>query len=323
MSETILYLSRADVERVNLPMSDIIAAVEAMFREKGEGRTEMPPKPGIHPTRDGFIHAMPAYVPAARAAGLKWVSGFPENPARGLPYISGLITMNDPDTGIPTAVLDCTWVTAMRTAAATAVAARCLARPESRVMGILGCGVQGRSNAEALACVFDLDLILAYDHRPDNARRYADEVTAELGVEVRPVGSPQAAVAGAELVVTAGPILKEPHATIEPGWLQPGAFACPLDFDSYWSAPALAEIDRLATDDHGQLEYYRRVGYFRTTPVPYADLGEIVAGARPGRETPDERTMSVHLGLALEDVVTALPIVERAREMGLGVELPL
>ncbi len=323
MSKTILYLSRADVERVGLPMPEIIAAVEAMFAEKGRGRTEMPPKPGIHPSSDGFIHAMPAYVPAAGAAGLKWVAAYPENKARGLPYVSGLITMNDPETGIPTAVLDCTWVTAMRTAAATAVAARHLAQPESSVLAVLGCGVQGRSNAEALACVFDLELILAYDHRIENSRRYAEEVSARLGVEVRPVASPREAVTAAELVVTAGPILKEPHGTIESGWLSEGAFACPLDFDSYWSGPALAEIDRLATDDRGQLEYYRSLGYFRTMPEPYADLGEIVAGLAPGRETAAERTMSVHLGLALEDVVTALPIIERAREMGLGVELPL
>jgi len=323
VSETLLYLSRADVEKVDLPMSDIIDAVEAMFREKGEGRTEMPPKPGIHPSRDGFIHAMPAYVPAVAAAGLKWVSAYPENKDRGLPYVSGLITMNDPSNGLPTAVLDCTWVTAMRTAAATAVAAKHLARPESRVMGILGCGVQGRSNAEALACQFDLDLILAYDHRASNSDRYVEEVSAKLDVTVERVDSAREAVHGADLVVTAGPILKQPTPTIEAGWLQEGAFACPLDFDSYWTGEALAAIDKLATDDQAQLGYYREMGYFSETPAVYADLGEIVAGSKPGRGSPNERTMSINLGLALEDVVTALPIIERARAMGIGTELSL
>ena len=323
MSNTLLYLSRADVEAVALPMTRIIEAVENMFAEKGRGRTEMPPKPGIHPTSDGFIHAMPAYVPAVGAAGMKWVSAYPENKERGLPYVSGVIVMNDAVTGLPVAVLDCTWITAMRTAAATAVAARHLARPDSRVMGILGCGVQGRSNAEALACVFDLQSIVAYDHRRENTERYAEDVSAALGVEVIPVDAPQQAVAEADVVVTAGPILKDPTPAIRPGWLGEGAFACPLDFDSYWSGPALAEVDKLATDDRAQLAYYRSVGYFGETPEPYADLGEIVAGLRPGRESERERTMSVNLGLALEDVVTAGPIVEQAKARGIGVELPL
>src|SRR3970040_2286135 len=125
---TILYLSRRDVEAVNLPMAEIIAALEAMFKEKGLGQTEMPPKPGIHTRPDAFIHAMPAYIPSLGASGVKWVSGYPDNQKKGLPYITGLLILNDPETGVPMAVMDCTWITAMRTGAATAVAAKYLAR---------------------------------------------------------------------------------------------------------------------------------------------------------------------------------------------------
>ncbi|HXI04634.1 MAG TPA: hypothetical protein VNI57_15775, partial [Candidatus Saccharimonadales bacterium] len=127
----ILYLSRADVEAAAVGMPEIIERVEAAFREKGEGRAEMPPKPGIHPGapgEDNFIHAMPALLPRMGAAGIKWVSGFPGNRDRGLPYITGLLILNDPETGLPRAVIDASWITAMRTAAATAVAARHLAR---------------------------------------------------------------------------------------------------------------------------------------------------------------------------------------------------
>src|SRR5512137_792823 len=113
MDQKVLYLSQADVVSVGLTMAEIIAALEAMFREKGEGRVEMPPKPGIHPRPDAFIHAMPAYIPAAGSAGMKWVSGYPQNHARGLPYISGLIILNDAGTGLPAAVMDCTWITAV------------------------------------------------------------------------------------------------------------------------------------------------------------------------------------------------------------------
>jgi len=117
----LLYLSRSDVERVGMSMAEIIDAVEEAFLEKGRGKVEMPPKPGIHPRKDTFIHAMPAYIPSLEAAGIKWVSGYPENYKRGLPYITGLIILNDPETGVPMAVMDASWITAMRTGAATAV----------------------------------------------------------------------------------------------------------------------------------------------------------------------------------------------------------
>ena len=146
----LLYLSQADVVAVGISMSEIIAALETAFRAKGEGRTEMPPKPGVHPGGgNNFIHAMPAYIQDLKSAGVKWVSGFPENYKRGLPYITGLLIYNDVENGLPLAVMDCVWITAKRTGAASAVAARRLARPESSVMGMLGCGVQGQSHAEA------------------------------------------------------------------------------------------------------------------------------------------------------------------------------
>lgn len=323
MTEGLLYLSRADVEAVGLTMDEIIEAVDSMFAEKGAGRTEMPPKPGIHPSADGFIHAMPAYVPAARAAGLKWVSAYPENKERGLPYVAGLIVMNDPDTGLPTAVMDCSWVTAMRTAAASAVAARYLARPESRSLGIIGCGVQGRSNLEAMDCLFDLEVVKAYDHKRSNTERYVEEMSERFSVPIEIVESAEAAVRDSDLVVTGGPILKDPTPTILPGWLAKGAFASPLDFDSYWTGEALAEVDRFATDDLAQFEYYRSVGYFKHAPTPYADLGQIVAGQAEGRTDIDERTMSMNLGVALEDVVTAVRIIDRAVAQGIGTRLAL
>lgn len=320
---TLIYLSRADVVRVGLPMPEIIDALEQAFCEKGEGRVEMPPKPGIHPRTDAFIHAMPAHIPEIGSAGIKWVSGYPQNQAKGLPYISGLMILNDPETGIPIAVLDATWITAQRTGAATALAARYLARPESSSVGILACGVQGRSNLEALACLFPLERARVFDIHREIAERFANEMGERLQITVEVADRPEDAVRDLDLVVTSGPISKEPSPTIEAGWLAPGAFASPVDFDSYWTGAALAEIDKLATDDREQMAYYRRQGYFRETPEPYADLGEIVAGRAPGRESPEERTMALLLGLALDDLATAPRVVRRAIEMGIGTTLPL
>jgi ornithine cyclodeaminase/alanine dehydrogenase len=318
-----LYLSRADVERVGLDMRTIIGLVETAFREKGEGRVEMPPKPGIHTRPDAFLHAMAASIPALNAAGLKWVGGYPENPGRGLPYVSGLLILNDPDTGFPTSVMDCTWITGYRTGAATALAARYLARPDSATAGILACGVQGRTNLEALAAVFPLRRVYAYDHRRENQERYAREMSQKLGLEVIGVDGPRPAVTAADLVVTSGPILKHPQPTIERDWLRPGGFASAVDFDSYWTGAALAQLDRIATDDHAQFRYYRELGYFKATPEPYADLGELVTCRKPGRQSPDERTMAMNLGLALDDMAVAPEVLRRAREMGLGTWLPL
>jgi ornithine cyclodeaminase/alanine dehydrogenase-like protein (mu-crystallin family) len=319
----LLYLSRADVEQIDLPLATIISALENMFREKGEGRVEMPPKPGIHPLPDAFIHAMPAFIPSLGAAGMKWVSGFPENQQQGLPYISGLLVLNDPATGIPTCVMDCTWITAMRTGAATAVAAKFLARPESKTVGILACGVQGRSNLEALACVFELERVHAYDLFPDVAENFAQEMESELELEIRVVKSPREAVDGLDLIVTSGPILKAPEPTIEAGWLAPGSFASAVDFDSYFHGAALREADRLVTDDRAQMEYYRSAGYFQNTPEIDADLGEIACGRQPGRANAEERAIVINLGLALDDMATAILIYREALEQGIGTKLPL
>jgi ornithine cyclodeaminase/alanine dehydrogenase len=284
----------------------------------------MPPKPGIHPGGgDNFIHAMPASIPALGSAGIKWVSGFPDNPKRGLPYIAGLIILNHPETGLPVSVMDCRWITAMRTGAATALAARYLARPESSVVGILGCGVQGRTNLEALKTLFPLERVMAYDIDPQARRRYAEEMESRFDLEVEEVEGAESAVRGCDMVVTAGPILKQPHSTIQAGWLEQGAFASLVDFDSYWHPDALQEVQRFCTDDLAQLDYYRGVGYFQAIPPVHADLGEIVCGRKPGRESASERTMTVNLGLALDDMAVAPLVYRSAAEKGVGTWLPL
>jgi len=320
----ILYLSQAEVASVNLPMAEIISALATAFREKGEGKTEMPPKPGIHPGGgDNFIHAMPAYIPALKSAGLKWVSGFLENSKRGLPYITGLLILNDVETGLPLAVMDCVWVTGMRTGAATALSARYLARAESSVVGILGCGVQGRTNLEALTVLFPVKKVMAYDVDPGIARRYAKEMGSRFGVEVVTVQKPHDAVSGCDMVVTAGPILRKPHQTIQPGWMEEGAFASLVDFDSYWHPDAMKQASKFCTDDTEQLLHYQQVGYFQDVPTIHADLGDLVAGRKVGRQSAEERTMTANLGLAIDDMAVAPLIYRRALGMGLGKKLPL
>ncbi len=319
----ILYLSQSDVVSINLGMAEIIQLLEKAFNEKGHGRVEMPPKPGIHPGEgDNFIHAMPAYIPALNSAGIKWVSGFPGNAKKGLPYITGLLILNDPETGIPLAVMDCEWITAMRTAAASAVAAKKLARATSARLGILGCGVQGFTHTEALNVLFPIEEVFAYDVLPEAIQKFKDKTHAKLGLKVTPVNSPQKAVTGCDLVVTAGPILKKPHKTIKAGWLDKGAFASLVDFDSYWEPAAMKEVDKFCTDDRKQFEYYKSTGYFQDIPPIHADLGELVAGMKSGRESEEERTIACNLGLALDDMAVAPTLYLRAKAEGIGTWLP-
>lgn len=321
--QKLLYLSRADVAKVALDVKKIIDLLGQAFLEKGRGNVEMPPKPGIHTQPDAFIHAMPASIPAMRSAGIKWVSGYPDNPQRGLPYISGLMILNDFETGLPYAVMDCTWITGYRTGAATALAARYLAREDSEIVGILACGLQGRTNLEALAALFPVKLVYAYDIFPLAQERYITEMSDKLDIEIIGVREPKEAVVKSDMVVTSGPILKHPSPTIEINWLQPGAFASAVDYDSYWHPEALHQIDKFITDDLAQMDYYRSAGYFQDIPQPYSDLGEIVAGLKPGRESDTERTMAMNLGLAIDDMAVGPQVYRRAMEMGIGTWLQL
>src|SRR4030042_186308 len=231
----ILYLSQADVTKVNLEMATVISLLETAFREKGAGNVEMPPKPGVHTMPDAFIHAMPAFIPALKSAGIKWVSGYPENFKRGLPYITGLLILNDVETGIPYAVMDCAWITAYRTGAASALAAKYLARPDSKTAATLACGVQGRTNLGPLKVLFPIERVYAYDILPDVQQQYVTDMTARFGIEVIGVNDAKQAVVNSDLVVTSGPILKLSTPTIQKDWLQPGAFGSAVDFDSYWT----------------------------------------------------------------------------------------
>ena len=321
--ESLLYLSAEEVAEVGPTMAECIDSLEVAFREKGEGRVEMPPKPGIHPgSEDNFIHAMPAYIPALQSAGVKWVSGFPGNARRGLPYVNGLLILNDVETGLPLAVMDCGWITAMRTGAATAIAAKHLARPESSTVGILACGVQGRINLEGLHEVLPLTRALAYDTDRSVADQFARDMSQSLDLEIAVVDQPRHAVIGCDVVVTAGPILKRPHGTIQGGWFEPGAFASSVDYDSYWHPAALQEVDKVCTDDLQQFLSYKEAGYFQSTPEIHADLGELATARKPGRETPGERILAINLGLAMDDMAVAPLVYKRAVDATLGTWLP-
>ncbi|MFC2095861.1 ornithine cyclodeaminase family protein [Candidatus Bipolaricaulota bacterium] len=322
MTNDLLYLSASDVTAVLPEPSELLDLLETMFRHKAEGDAELPPKMGVHPKSNSFIHAMPASVPPMSTAGIKWVSAYPGNAALSLPQVNGLIILNDLNTGLPVAVLDGSVITSARTAAASALAARYLARPESESLGILGCGIQGRSHVRAFATEFSLARVMAYDVSQDAIRRFATEMADQYGVEVCAAPSPQAAVESCDLVVTSGPITNPPHASIQPGWLQPGGFAVSIDYGSYWHPQALTEMDVLCTDDAAQFASHQAHGYLKGVPAIDLELADLVAGTKSGRSDMSERTFACNLGIALEDVVVAKAVVDRARLRRIGTSLP-
>ena len=322
MDHRILYLTRDEVASIGPSMPEIIELLRRMFLEKAAGRVEMPPKTGIHTSDDALLHAMPAHVPGLRCAGVKWVGAYPGNPERDLPQVTGLIITNDPETGLPVSVLDCTWITTVRTAASSALAAEYLARKDSKTLGILGCGVQGRSHLEAFTHAFPIEEVRVYDVKPAAVVSFA-EVSAKLEASVIGVESPRAAVEGCDIVVTAGPITKPPHATIPRDWLSEGGFAASVDFGSYWSLEAMEQLDMLITDDVEQFAYYNTLGYINYLPEDVIDLSELVSGKHPGRRSDEERTMACNLGIAAEDMAVASAVIDRAKAAGIGTWLPL
>jgi ornithine cyclodeaminase/alanine dehydrogenase-like protein (mu-crystallin family) len=322
MTRTVRYLNRAAVEQLRLPMQRIVDEVEFGLSEKAHGRALMPAKHWME-TPGRWFGGMSSVVPATGYAAMKWQTGSVTNPSRGLPYITGMLFLNDMEEGVVVAVMDSTWLTQQRTAAASAVTARYLAKPGADSFAMLGCGVQARSHLEALPLVLpSLRRVVAYDIDPAAARRFAAEVERR-GFEAQVVGSARAAVEAADVVVSSGPIAPNQPRPIQPDWMAVGALGITLDYDCYWSAAAFEAVDLLVSDDIGQLEHIRADGYFTDCPAPDTEVGQVVIGDHPGRTGDAGRILALNMGVSVEDVATARAIFELAVERDAGQLLPL
>ena len=189
---SVRYLSRADVEAVSLSGTEIIEILDGVFRAKRTGAVELPPKIGVHPREDSFIHAMPAYLSEGDAVGLKWVAGYPGNQQLGLPYLHGLLVLSDAPTGRPLAVMDATWITELRTAAASMLGIRALVEGDVESIGMLGCGRQGHAHLELAREVFPgLARVSLFDRHPARAEALAaahPELSAEVAASAEAIG---------------------------------------------------------------------------------------------------------------------------------------
>lgn len=323
MSDTHLtYLSREDVEKVAVPMAQIIDAVEMSLKEKAYGRVQMPAKHWMEPHPARWFGGMSSLVPAVGYAAMKWQSGSSQNAAKGRPYLTGMLFLNSIEEGLIDVVMDSTWLTQQRTAAESAVAVKYLAKPNARAYTQLGCGVQGRSHFEAFQHVMPkLEEIVVFDINQNAALMFAEHVRA-AGYRATVAPSARVAVSLSDIVVTAGVIAPDVEKTIDESWLHPGLLGVAIDYDCYWKSNALRAADRLVTDDRGQIDHIKPYGYFQDCPAILDELGEIAVGMKPARQSKDEVIVACNMGVAVEDVATAKAIYEQARQKNIGFQLP-
>jgi alanine dehydrogenase len=313
---TLRYLTRADVEAVGLTGVEVIKILEDVFTAKREGHVEMPAKIGVHPRDDAFIHAMPAYLASADAVGIKWVAGYPDNQGLGLPYIHGLFVLTDAGTGAPLAVMDATWITEVRTAAASMLGIRALAERPVEAIGIIGCGRQGHAHLELAKEVFtDLAHVTLFDRHPERAKALA---SAHPQLDVRVAAA--AEEVAADVVITTAAIVREPERPLRREHLSGATVACAIDFDASLSYDLFDDAALFVVDDVPQYRHYVEQGYFAGYP---GDPIELCDALDPAAGHPDGLRVFVPLGIALEDVAVAAELNRRAAEAGLGIELPL
>jgi ornithine cyclodeaminase/alanine dehydrogenase len=320
--EDLLYLSRSDVDAVGIDYVTAIELVRESLLESLAGRVELPPKPGVHPRRAAFLHAMPAFAERRDVVGVKWIAGYPDNPAQGLPYITGVIVMSDASTGLPTAVMDAEEITAVRTAAVSALSMQVLANGGFESVALIGCGRQGRAHLAMIASVFsDVSEVRLYD-AIEAASRGAEERFAGM-LPLRVVDSVREAVDGAAVILTAVAEQDEGDAgAILPEWVAPGALALPLANDFGWTAAALEQCDSYVVDDLDQFQSFLDRGELtRSENIDAREFAPVLASQAPGRRAADERICSLNIGLAVHDVVLASEVERAARARGIGTVL--
>ena len=321
-------LSRRQVLEL-LSLRDCIVAVEHAFRLHAEGRTLGPGVLGVPAVRGGF-HIKAAGLLGQRSYfAAKTNANFPDNPQRfGLPTIRGTVVLADAETGEPLAMMDSASVTALRTGAATAVAAKHLARADSRSAAIVGCGAQGEIQLAALAAVLPLEHVRVLDTDPARAEQLAVRARADLGIRVSAVADLRAALGESDVCVTCTPSRR---AFVFRDDVAPGTFIAAVGADNRGKQelePALVASSTLVVDvleqcaEIGELQHALAAGLMTREGV-HAELADVVVGRRPGRTRADEITVFDSSGTALEDVAAASAVYERALARGCGTEVTL
>jgi len=320
-------LSRRDVLEL-LGLQECIAAVERAFRLHAEGRTLGPGVLGVPAARGGFHVKAAGLVGERPYFAAKTNANFPDNPRRGLPTIRGTLVLADAETGEPLAMMDSASVTALRTGAATAVAARRLARRDARSATIVGCGAQGDIQLAAIAAVLPLQQVRVYDTDGARAEALAARARAALPLRVEAATDLRAAVRGSDVCVTCTPSRRW---VVGRDDVAPGTFVAAVGADAHGKQelePSLLRASTVVADvleqcaEIGELQHALAAGLMTRAEV-HAELADVVVGRRPGRTRDDEITVFDSTGTALQDVAAALVVYEKATALGRGTEVKL
>jgi len=317
----LLYLSQADVVAAGVTPAEINARVEAAFRDEAAGTAWTEPKLMISRPDGASFRAKAGAMASPGYGALKWFGYFPGNSAKGHPDFSPLILLNEGETGLPVAVMDGVWISAVRTGSVTAVAARYMARPGAETAGFVACGAQAYSNLDALMAEFPLHRVTAYSRTLASAERFAEAAKAK-GLEARAVADPRAAVNGQDIVVTSIPHTSAQARFLDAADVSPGTFVSMVDLGFGWRKDTLTGFDRVVTDNirqsgPGGAEKLNFDGTYA------GDLADVVSGRLPGRMSGGERSALIFAGTGHVDLAAAVAVYEAACAKGLGTMLPL
>lgn len=321
----ILWISEEDVGRL-VTLREVMASVEEAFKAHGQRKVQLPSKVYLNFTRyRGDLRAMPAYVEAVEMAGVKIVNSHPDNPMSGLPAVAAVLVLNDPKTGMCLAIISATLLTALRTGAAGAVAARVLARSDSRVVGLVGCGRQALFQLEALQTVLPVERVKVWGLTLEDSKKFIQRASSLKGLRFEVCGQVKAAC-DADIVVTTTPS-RQP--VVLSAWVKPGTHINAIGADAPGKQeldPALLKRARLVVDDieqashAGELNVPISRGEIRREDIQ-AQLGEIVAGLKTGRRAPEDITVFDSTGLAIQDIAAGALVYRKALQTGAGKQL--
>ena len=321
------YLNGQDVKQLGLTNDEILNAVEAGLKAQGLGQTVIEPRVHLVPetSEKGHFNVLRGYVKPLDVAGVKVVGDFVDNYKKGLPSEMAILNLFDPETGMPKAIVDATAITDMRTGAITALGAKYLARKNSKVLGHIGARGTAYWNVRLLDHLFDFDEIRVHSRRPESRDAFGERLSQDLGKKVIVTDNWKDCLEGADILVEASRLPK-PQPLFLTEWIKPGAFVVPYGTMSAVEFSLTDIMSKVVVDDWEQCKPGRPYGALRrhvdegkvTAENLHAELGQIVAGLKPGRQSDEETNLFWHRGLSLSDIALGAAMLEKARTMGLG-----
>jgi len=316
----VLMLSEKETEQVGLDWPEAIAIIEKVFREHGLGGVVVPTKVNVDTNIAGdFLsggNAMPSFIEHLNIYGIKWITWNWANPKQGLPSVMATITLNDPATGAPVAIMGGAWITAMRTGAVSAVAFKYLGNKNSETLAVIGAGTQGRFQISAMNEVKKFKQIRLYDVRADARESLARDTSQKLGVDVKPVSSVKEAVEAADVVIT---VTTANEPLVKARWLkEKGVLLCSLGSYQEFDFASIKKANKIVVDHTEQTLHRGELGKWVQKDMLgprdiYAELSEIVSGKKPGRTSEDENIFCVPIGMSCDDIALAHRIWQKAK----------